>query len=253
MPPSDGSQVSAVNTTAAILEAVRTKGETGVTELARTLDVSKSNIHKHLTTLTHHGFIRKVDSRYRLGPRFVEFGSEVQRQSMLVNQAVDCLQRLADTTDNGAVLTTPQKVMGTYVYTATPRDKPLRSDKEGKRRPLHRTASGQAILAVDSHGVPTQTVDSLSDDALGDLKRQLRVVADTGVAVVDDEDDSSQREIAAPVVVRGYPIAAVGLVVDNATEENRGLDSNYIPLVKQTAKTVSKRMYFYELDPGKAD
>lgn len=247
MTPNQGPNVHAVNTTVAILEVIQTSGEVGVTELAETLDASKSNVHKHLSTLVHHGFVAKIGRRYRLGTRFIEFGSAVQRRSVLLNQAVAGLQRLADTTDAIALLTVPHRGMGTCLYAAVPGDESSRSEREGVRQPLHRTASGRAILSVEKQTNSIPAVDSLDDDALEDLRRELRTAANAGVAVVDDEG-RPRREIAAPVIVSGRPIAAIGLAVDAATGGGDGLESNYISLVKQTAETVSKRMRFHDDD-----
>lgn len=57
--------VKTVETSFEVLDYLSSHGETGVTELAEALDVSKSAIHRHLTTLVNHGRVTKVDGAYR--------------------------------------------------------------------------------------------------------------------------------------------------------------------------------------------
>lgn len=63
--------VQAVETSFEILAHLDEHGPTGVTELAAELGVSKSAVHRHLTTLVKHDRVMKVDSVYRSATRDV--------------------------------------------------------------------------------------------------------------------------------------------------------------------------------------
>jgi len=52
----------------------------GVTELANQLDVAKSTIHGHLTSMRAHGFVVKRGTEYRLGLGFFDYGQYVRGQ-----------------------------------------------------------------------------------------------------------------------------------------------------------------------------
>lgn len=53
--------VGATATAVRVIEALAERGETGVTELARELDLSKSAVHKHLRTLERLGYVISED------------------------------------------------------------------------------------------------------------------------------------------------------------------------------------------------
>ena len=60
-----GRTVQAARTTFSVLDEVRARGETGVTELATALEMSKSAVHRHLATLVAEGRVEKHDGVYR--------------------------------------------------------------------------------------------------------------------------------------------------------------------------------------------
>ena len=60
-----GRTVKTARTTFRVLDEVTTRERVGVTELASTLEMSKSAVHRHLTTLVTEGRIEKHDGEYR--------------------------------------------------------------------------------------------------------------------------------------------------------------------------------------------
>ncbi|SEO89870.1 transcriptional regulator, IclR family [Halogranum amylolyticum] len=66
--PDDGNEprtVKTVETSFEILDYLEERDEVGVTELAETLDISKSAVHRHLTTLVNQDRVVNVDGYYR--------------------------------------------------------------------------------------------------------------------------------------------------------------------------------------------
>lgn len=56
--------VQTVETNFELLDCLEERGKAGVTELATALDISKSAVHRHLTTLVNHGRVEKADGDY---------------------------------------------------------------------------------------------------------------------------------------------------------------------------------------------
>jgi DNA-binding IclR family transcriptional regulator len=86
-----GQTVQTARTTFRVLDAVRAREQTGVTELATALDMSKSAVHRHLATLVAEGRIEKHDGEYR----------QALRETAGVDVAfsiVDVLNRLSQAT-----------------------------------------------------------------------------------------------------------------------------------------------------------
>ena len=64
--PHDGNAprtVQTVDTNFDIIDCLEKRDKAGVTELATTLDISKSAVHLHLTTLVNHGRVENVDGQ----------------------------------------------------------------------------------------------------------------------------------------------------------------------------------------------
>ena len=71
-PDDAGRTVQTARTTFTVLDEVRARGETGVTELATALEMSKSAVHRHLATLVAEGRIERDDGTYRRALRETE-------------------------------------------------------------------------------------------------------------------------------------------------------------------------------------
>lgn len=232
-------RVSAVDTTVTILEVIQEQEIAGITEIAKTLGVSKANVHKHLMTLCDHGFARQEGDKYQLGYRFFEFGSDVRNDESLFQEAVSNLQELATITDEVATLLIRDGDEGVYIYSIDPERDSRPGPKEGVRAPLHETASGHAILScLDGNEYETE----VSGEVLrGEVSERLGTTDGQWVAIT--YEDIGQREIAAPITIaNGEPIGAVALLVDVTQDVSEQVESNYTKLVKRTAQTVSKRM-----------
>jgi DNA-binding IclR family transcriptional regulator len=67
-----GRTVQTARTTFRVLDAVTGRERAGVTELAEALEMSKSAVHRHLTTLVAEGRVEKRDGEYRRSLRDVE-------------------------------------------------------------------------------------------------------------------------------------------------------------------------------------
>ncbi|MFC7157520.1 IclR family transcriptional regulator [Halomarina halobia] len=228
--------VTAIDTAVSILEVLQDRKITGPTEIARTLDVSKANVHKHLVTLHDHGFLRRDGDKYRLGYRFYEFGSTVRNEEPLFQEAIASLQELATIADEVATLLIRDGDVGVYIHSIDPDRDGQPGVKAGTRISLDETASGRAILAsLDRVGSDSPVGPSAANGT-----GRLGSAGEGWIAQTDDE--TGLREIAAPVTMDdGEPIGAVALFVD-APSVSEQVESNYTKLVKKTAQTVSKRM-----------
>src|SRR5438309_12083057 len=68
--------------------------EFGPSELARQLGMTKNHVFRVLKTLEAHGFVRRVEDRYRVGVRAFEVGQLALRQIDLVRLARPIVQSL---------------------------------------------------------------------------------------------------------------------------------------------------------------
>ena len=242
MTQSNDPHVGAVDTAIRILKTLREDGGMNVTELAETLDISKSNAHKHLTTLTDHRFVKREGIEYRLGLGFFEYGTTLQREEPLFYEADSILLTLAENTGRTAGLVINEYPTGLYLYSIDPERKAFPGDQEGERIPLNETAPGQAILAW----YPESAREELSSVEDGTKEEQFEFsarVRDRGVAIADSTCFTAKSEIAAPVKTgENVPIAAVSLLVPETEALSDSLNPNFVSQLKKTADVISKRI-----------
>lgn len=242
MTRSNDSHVGAVDTTIRILETLREDGGKNVTELAKALDISKANAHKHLTTLADHRFVKREGIEYRLGLRFFEYGTALQREEPLFYEVDSILLTLAETTDRTAGFVINDYPMGLYLYSIDPERKAFPGDQEGERIPLQETAPGRVILAWRSES-GREDLNSTGDESGEERSESPARIRDRGVAVAGSTHSTAKSEIAAPVKVgENVPVAAVSLLVPEAEALPDSLNPNFVSQVKKTADVISKRI-----------
>lgn len=200
--------VSTSKKTIEILDALHEVGSAGVTELASIVDMNKSTVHNHLSTLKSEELVIQRDDKYLLGLRLLEFGGRARNQCSLYDIATPEIERLANQSGELANLVVEEYGHGVYLV-CEKGDKAVNLDiYPGVRRLLHVTASGKAILAhsstervdeiIERHGLPAKTEHSITDrDALLD---HLEEVKEQGFAVDDEEHINGLRCIGAPIL-----------------------------------------------------
>ncbi len=207
MSPGSPHTVDAVETTLDVLCGLAQSGEAGVTELATRLDLPKSTVHSHLSTLRERGFVVTDGSRYRVGLRALEVGARARRQHRVYEVARPEVSRLADETGELANLMVEERGLGTYLHRSRGPEAVSVGAFIGVRVYLHGTALGKAILAhlpddrvaeiVARRGLPAVTDRTTTDvDALRD---ELETVREQGYALDDEEHHDGLRCLAAPI------------------------------------------------------
>lgn len=205
--PSDGSGIDALDTASAVLAGLKETEGAGVSELAAELDLAKSTVHRHLTSLADHGWVVKRGDRYRIGFRFLEFGEHTRTRTQGYRMAGRTVEELAAETEERAQFLVEERARGVYLYREWGR-RAVRTDPGiGRRAPLHATSAGKAILAwlpeervaeiLDRRGLDRLTERTITDrDALFD---ELERVRERGYAVNDREKLEGVRAVGVPV------------------------------------------------------
>jgi IclR family transcriptional regulator, KDG regulon repressor len=205
-----GNRLSSLATAVRVLKAfTSTAPEWGVTDLAQSLDVSKSTVHRVLSTLTDEGLLEQDSSngRYRLGLALFDLVAAVPSQRGL-HEAV-----LLPMTDlrNGTGETVQVGVLdGRQVVYVERLDSPntLRLFTElGRRNDAHCTSSGKALLvflppaqltrALNGWKLPGKTAHTIVSTA--DLRQHLGEIRRRGYAENRQESELGMVSIAAPI------------------------------------------------------
>lgn len=149
--------LTSVEKTLTIIEALWQLDGAGVTELADHLDLSKSTMHAHLSTLAQNGFVVSEAGQYELGLRFVNFGEYVKRSQPLYAVALPIVEELAEETGERVFCMVEQHGLATALCVAAGSRSVQTNIRVGTHSYMHCSSSGKAILAH----LPQQRVEEI--------------------------------------------------------------------------------------------
>ncbi|WP_336000483.1 IclR family transcriptional regulator [Halorientalis halophila] len=190
-----------------LIETLKQLDGAGVTELATRMDVSKSTIHRHLTTLEDHEYVIRDGQEFRLSLKFLEYGGYVRRTNEIAKQIRPRIEELADKTGELSAYVVEEHGQGVFVFRGIG-DNAVGTDAGvGKRFHLHSLAAGKAMLAelspervdeiIETHGLPAYTDNTITE--ADELREELDAIRDRGFAVDRQEHLMGLHAVAAPV------------------------------------------------------
>lgn len=194
-----------------IIELLRDLDGSGVTELADRLDIAKSTVHGHLSTLVNRGFVVKRGNEYRLGLQFFEYGQYVRGQLDIFQSGLNAVDRLERETGEMSWLIAHQNGKVIYVYGRGGDNDINVNTILGTRDHMHYNSGGKAILAhlpeeevgriVDRHGLPARTENTITHRE--HLTEELKRIHEQGYALNLSEDLEGIHAIGVPLTVDG--------------------------------------------------
>jgi DNA-binding IclR family transcriptional regulator len=206
-PEAEGSTIKSIDTSFAIVTALRDRDGAGVTELAEATELSKSSVHKHLRSLMKHDFVVKDGEEYRLGLRYLELGTHVRAQVPGATEIKHKLRELATETGESAQFAVEERGQAVVLFREVSHGGVYSRGREGRRFYMHQTAAGKAILSqysdqwvreiVERHGLPQATEHTISDEDA--LFEELGDIRERGVAFNSEESTEGLRSVAVPV------------------------------------------------------
>lgn len=212
-------KIGSFDTTMRIIDAIREHDNVGVTELANKLDLPKSTVFSHLSTLKSHGVVNSTNGKYRLGFRLLELGGHM-RERMDVYKAVKPeLDELARQTGELVNLMVEEQGRGVYLYLASGEDSAQLDTYPGKRVDLYCTAMGKVILAylpderqeeiIRDTTFEAHTKNTITDSV--DLREELEEIRSRGFATDDEERGRGLRCVAAPLRIQEQVKGAISV------------------------------------------
>lgn len=133
-----------------LLEALAaSENPRGVTDLASELTFTKSNVHRLLTTLQAHGYVRQIppNSTYELTTKIWQLGSNVIRRLDIVQVARPAMTELAEITGETVHLSVLEGTDVVYLDKIESAHHIRAHTSVGARAPAFTMATGKAMLA----------------------------------------------------------------------------------------------------------
>lgn len=231
-----------------VVKTLKDLDRAGVTELANELEMSKSTVHDHLATLKKHNYVTSYDDgTYELGLGFFEIGEYARKRRKIYEIAKPEVQALAGETGELANLMVEEHGRGVYLYRARGENAVTLDTHTGKRRYLHNTALGKAILAhlpesrvdeiLDQHGLPAATKNTITDRDL--LKKKLETIRDNGIAYCGQERVEGLQCVAAPILSNDDRVlGAVSVAAPTTRMKGERFEEEIPELVLQAANVI---------------
>jgi DNA-binding IclR family transcriptional regulator len=211
--------VQSVDRAISILEILARDGWSGVTDIARELDVHKSTVSRVIATLERRGVVTRhtASRKYRLGPALARLASGVRDTFDLAEVARPICERLSEDLDETVNLAVVRDDEVVNVSQASLSSAIVTVDWVGHHSPLHVTASGKVALAFGDAArrsrilagpLPALTPASVTDPDR--LRRSLEEVRRRGYAVTRGELETGLVAVAAPILdADGLLVAAI--------------------------------------------
>lgn len=229
------------------------KSDFGVSEIARGLDLSKTVVHRILTTLVTVDFLA-VDPetrRYRLGPGAVIVGHAALEQINPYRVARPYMEKLGEATGETITLSIRRGGQRVYIDQIISEHEVRMSVQVGDASPLHAGSPAKAILAAVPQAeaqeylnqqdsfvrfTPQTIVDRLTLEA--DLVKIRRV----GYAVSYGERQADAFSVAAPILQAGGSVFGAISVCGPAQrfDDQRGV--RYGRILREAAEQVSREL-----------
>jgi len=237
-----------------VLEAFRDDvEELAITELSRSLKLSKDRIFRLLCTLESRNFVEqsKAGGKYRLGLKSLQLGQAFASQAGLLRQGRAVLESLARKCGETSSVTTLSGFQTVYLYTIQS-DLPVRVvPRVDPMLPFYCTAAGKVLAAgVDEKNLheyisraqlgkhPSSTVTDPDR-----LTQHLRRIAEQGYAVKSEAASACVTDVAAPVRdFTQHVVGAVNVSVPAMRITPERMNRELIPLVTDAAKQISLKL-----------
>lgn len=207
-------------------------------ELARSLSLNRTVVHRLLTTLHVRGFVTRQQGGYVPGAILVRMAERVQPElraaasGVMAALAADVgetvVMHIADG-DDAMVL--EQNVATSHV---------LRVEHQiGSRHPLEKGASGRALLAYLAPATVERVLRKV--DNPDGIRRQLEAVRQLGYALSHDELQQGVHGLAVPVFERAdHALASLAIIVP----ANRAAGiSDHVDILTEAANQVAASLY----------
>jgi len=144
-----------------IVEALKRRTTAGVTELAEELNMPKSTVHVHLSTLRDCGYVVQTDSKqYRLSLQFLDIGMEVRETQAMYDEVVPKLDELAEETSEKAWWVVEENGKAVFLAKSMGSRAIRTNSRIGQHTELYELAAGMAILSVLSEERQQAIMDS---------------------------------------------------------------------------------------------
>ena len=222
----------------------------GVTELSRSLDLTKSNTFRLLQTLSRLGYVtQKEDGGYAATLKMWQVGRTTVDSLNLRELAAPEMSYLAEETGETIYLAVPEQFNVVYIDKIESK-KPIRSwNPIGGSAPIHCVGTGKAILAANYQRLreklsePLEAFTNRTLTSLSDLDADIRATQARGYAFDTGEFRDRILSFGAAICLPdGEAVAAIGISLPNVNLPQDG-EERLGSLSAHAADAISRKLF----------
>ena len=213
------SSVQSVDRAVTVMEFLSRRGWSGVTEVAKELDIHKSTAYRLLTTLRDRGLVEQdaATEKYRLGFGLVLLARAVRADLDILRCARPVCERLSERTRETVTIAVLEGDDAVIIHQSISRASALGVDWMGRHTPLHATAAGKIFLAYMPEDqllrILEGPLERFTENTVVDpasLKGYTRRILDAGYGYTVEELETGLNAAGAPI--RGAEGGVAGAV-----------------------------------------
>lgn len=243
--------VQSVTRAVTVLKEIgRSTEPSSLSDLARTVQLSKPAVYNLLKTLEIEGLVRKSsDARYSLGWGMYELGTAVLRGVDVTRVARLHLDRLAVRTGEAALLAIIDDGSVLYVDRGQSDEAFSMVANVGRRSPLHSNASGKVLLA----GQDPAFLDRMLEEPLQRstphtivdrtaLLDELERVRQQGFGLCSQEQELGLSSVSVPIRDHTGSVHAALTVAGPSTRVEHRAELDLVDLLRAEAREISDQL-----------
>jgi DNA-binding IclR family transcriptional regulator len=223
----------------------------GVTEIAKTLSLSKSTVFGILKALQDTGFIAKskTSKKYAIGQELFKLSKIILQGDVLTMIARPFLEKLVELVDETVFLCTREENTVRVLDTIETNKKLKISSPIGTKFPVTAAAFCKAFLSsmdnneikdfLKERGLPKYTENSITD--IDQYLDEIAKVRQRGYSLDFEEYHMGVRGIAALIYAKGYPVTSISILGFTGSMTEDKLNDMAKHLIN-TAKEISDRL-----------
>lgn len=243
-----------VQKTMMVIEAIAGK-ERSLQEITEETGLNKSTVYRILVSLVNldYAYRAAVSEKYGLTAKFNRLAESSKSRFNLVSLSIDILERTAEDSGETVFLYTFsqwQLIILHMIESPSPLRVVSKFNNDGKRPPLHATASSKLIIAMQGEKsmqyllslAPypkfTDTTICTKEDMLDELRR----IREQGYSMDDQENEPGIRCVAAPIYMPDNNVTSCVTISGPTVRMHGEKLARCIELVKSAAAEISRKI-----------
>ncbi|MEX0408980.1 IclR family transcriptional regulator [Aquibium sp. LZ166] len=253
--------IAAVDRALLVLEALADRPGQGVTQLSKTLGMTKSIVFRLLQTLEDRGFVfRDPDHAvYSLGYRIGVLGERVGRDGSLLVAARPVMDALRDRTSENVNLVMREGLRSLVVATRSGHHSIRLFAQAGRHGPLHAGGGSLCILAYSEPSVveavlanPLEAYTPYTITDRDKLRQALARIRANGYNIALNDLDEGAFSVAAPIFGSDDTVIACISVAGAMVRLDEERRERYIRAALDAAAEISGKLSLHRSDPVSA-